>query len=142
MTSPTPTLAQPTAVLHYRIRTCTQDPNVLCRMLLHSVAFYSLAQRLTHILLNILLLAAPHMPRRSTPASLRTRRKEGGQPKQKRSRGPKRRQHVARCIRLHEERGNRSRRNPNLPLQDPALNNGRKRKPHRERQHRHCLRIP
>lgn len=144
-TSPTPTLAQATAVRRYRTRTCTPDPilleNVLCRKLLHSVAFYNLAHRLTHMPLNTFQLAALRMPRRSTPANLRTRRKEGGRPKQKHSKGRKRRQHVARSIRLHEEGDNRSRRTPSRLPQDPAQNNGRKRKPRHKRRHRHCLRI-
>lgn len=151
MTSPTRTLAQATAVLRYQTQTCTPDPtlleNDLCRKLLRSVAFCSLARRLTHILLNILLLVALPMPRRSTSASPRTRRKEEGPPRQKHSKGLKRRQHVARYIRLREDRDNRSQRSPNLLLQDAllqdaVLNNSSTRKPHRELRHRHCLRIP
>lgn len=146
MTSPTRTLAQATAVLRYQTQTCTPDPtlleNDLCRKQLRSVAFCSLARRLTHILLNILLLVALPMLRQSTPASPRTRRKEGDPPRQKHSKGLKRRQHVARYIRLREDRDNRSQHSPNLLLQDAVLNNSSTRKPHHKLRHRHCLRIP
>lgn len=144
-TSPTRTLAQATAALHYRIPTCTQVPtlveNVLYRKRLHSVAYYSLAHHRTHTVPNTFLLAALRTPRQSTLANLRTRRKEGDQPKQKHNKGRKRRQRAARSTHPLEEGGSQLPRIPNRLLQDPAQSNGRERRPHRNRRHRHCLRI-
>ena len=66
-TSPIPTLAQATAVLHYRTPTCTKAPtlveNVLYKKRPHSVAYYNPAQHLTHTVPNIFLLAVLRMAR-------------------------------------------------------------------------------
>lgn len=145
-TSQTPTLAQATAVLPCRIQACIPGPILLgsvhCRKLLHSVAYYNLAHRLTRTAPNTRPLVALHTPRRSMLANPRTRRKEGDRPKLKHSKGRKRRQHAVRFIHPLGEGDNRSPHLLNRLLQDPAQNKVHERKHHRKRRHRHCLRIP